>query len=30
LLVAGYQALLVGEHLMRSADPVQALRALLS
>lgn len=30
LLDAGYQALLVGEHLMRSADPAQALRALLS
>ena len=30
LLDAGYQALLVGEHLMKSADPVQALRALLS
>ncbi len=30
LLDAGYQALLVGEHLMRSDDPAQALRALLS
>lgn len=30
LLDAGYQALLVGEYLMKSADPAQALRALLS
>jgi len=30
LLDAGYQAVLVGEHLMKSADPAQALRALLS
>jgi indole-3-glycerol phosphate synthase len=30
LSAAGYQAFLVGEHLMRSADPAQALRALLS
>jgi len=28
LLDAGYQAFLVGEHLMKSADPVAALRAL--
>ncbi|HTW67950.1 MAG TPA: indole-3-glycerol phosphate synthase TrpC [Bryobacteraceae bacterium] len=27
---AGYQAFLVGEHLMKSGDPAQALRALLS
>ena len=27
---AGYQAFLVGEHLMKSADPAAALRALLS
>jgi indole-3-glycerol phosphate synthase len=27
---AGYQAFLVGEHLMKSGDPVAALRALLS
>lgn len=27
---AGYQAFLVGEHLMKSSDPAQALRALLS
>jgi indole-3-glycerol phosphate synthase len=27
---AGYQAFLVGEHLMRQADPASALRALLS
>ena len=27
---AGYQAFLVGEHLMRSSDPASALRALLS
>ncbi len=27
---AGYQAFLVGEHLMRSADPAQAVRALAS
>ena len=26
----GYQAFLVGEHLMRSADPAEALRALLA
>jgi indole-3-glycerol phosphate synthase len=30
LCAAGYQALLVGEHLMKSGDPAQALRALLS
>jgi len=30
LSAAGYQALLVGEHLMKSGDPAQALRALLS
>lgn len=30
LRAAGYQALLVGEHLMQSGDPAQALRALLS
>jgi indole-3-glycerol phosphate synthase len=30
LRVAGYHACLVGEHLMKSADPAQALRALLS
>ena len=30
LHAAGYQAFLVGEHLMKSADPAQALRALLS
>jgi len=29
LLGAGYQAFLVGEHLMRSADPAQALGALI-
>jgi indole-3-glycerol phosphate synthase len=28
LQAAGYQAFLVGEHLMKSSDPVQALRAL--
>ncbi|HUE22527.1 MAG TPA: indole-3-glycerol phosphate synthase TrpC [Bryobacteraceae bacterium] len=27
---AGYQAFLVGEHLMKSADPAEALRALLA
>jgi len=27
---AGYQAFLVGEHLMKSADPVEAVRALLA
>ena len=27
---AGYQAFLVGEHLMKSGDPAEALRALLS
>jgi indole-3-glycerol phosphate synthase len=26
----GYQAFLVGEHLMKAPDPAQALRALLS
>jgi indole-3-glycerol phosphate synthase len=30
LRAAGYQAFLVGEHLMKSGDPVAALRALLS
>jgi indole-3-glycerol phosphate synthase len=30
LRAAGYQAFLVGEHLMRSADPAEALRALLT
>jgi len=30
LRAAGYQAFLVGEHLMKSGDPAQALRALLS
>jgi indole-3-glycerol phosphate synthase len=30
LRAAGYQAFLVGEHLMKSADPVGALRALLT
>ncbi len=30
LAAAGYDAFLVGEHLMKSADPAQALRALLS
>jgi len=30
LQAAGYQAFLVGEHLMRAADPAQALRALSS
>jgi indole-3-glycerol phosphate synthase len=30
LRAAGYQAFLVGEHLMKSADPATALRALLS
>jgi len=30
LRAAGYQALLVGEHLMKSSDPGQALRSLLS
>jgi indole-3-glycerol phosphate synthase len=30
LRLAGYQAFLVGEHLMKSGDPVAALRALLS
>lgn len=30
LRTAGYQAFLVGEHLMKSGDPVAALRALLS
>ena len=30
LHAAGYQAFLVGEHLMRSGDPAEALRALLS
>jgi indole-3-glycerol phosphate synthase len=30
LRAAGYQALLVGEHLMKSGDPVGALRALLA
>lgn len=30
LRAAGYQAVLVGEHLMKSGDPAQALRALLS
>ncbi len=30
LRTAGYQAFLVGEHLMKSADPAQAVRALLS
>ena len=27
---AGYQAFLVGEHLMKSADPAEAVRALLA
>ena len=30
LTAAGYDAFLVGEHLMKSGDPTQALRALLS
>ncbi len=30
LQAAGYHAFLVGEHLMKSGDPVQALRALVS
>jgi indole-3-glycerol phosphate synthase len=30
LRAAGYQAFLVGEHLMKSGDPAQAVRALLS
>ena len=30
LAAAGYDAFLVGEHLMKSADPALALRALLS
>ena len=30
LMAAGYDAFLVGEHLMKSGDPAQALRALLS
>jgi len=30
LRAAGYQAFLVGEHLMRSADPSAALRALVA
>jgi indole-3-glycerol phosphate synthase len=30
LRTAGYQAFLVGEHLMKSGDPAQALRALLA
>jgi indole-3-glycerol phosphate synthase len=30
LSAVGYQAFLVGEHLMKSGDPTQALRALLS
>jgi indole-3-glycerol phosphate synthase len=30
LLDAGYQAFLVGEHLMKSSDPAGALRALLA
>lgn len=30
LFDAGYRAFLVGEHLMRSADPVHALRSLLA
>ena len=30
LRAAGYEAFLVGEHLMKSGDPVAALRALLS
>jgi indole-3-glycerol phosphate synthase len=30
LRAAGYQAFLVGEHLMKSGDPAGALRALLS
>lgn len=30
LRASGYQAFLVGEHLMRSGDPAQAVRALLS
>jgi indole-3-glycerol phosphate synthase len=29
LRAAGYRAFLIGEHLMRSRDPEQALRALL-
>ena len=30
LTAAGYDAFLVGEHLMKSGDPANALRALLS
>jgi indole-3-glycerol phosphate synthase len=30
LRTAGYQAFLVGEHLMKSADPAAAVRALLT
>jgi indole-3-glycerol phosphate synthase len=30
LSAVGFQAFLVGEHLMKSGDPVAALRALLS
>jgi indole-3-glycerol phosphate synthase len=30
LSAAGYQAFLIGEHLMRAPDPAQALRAMLS
>jgi indole-3-glycerol phosphate synthase len=30
LRAAGYQAFLIGEHLMKSGDPAEALRALLS
>jgi indole-3-glycerol phosphate synthase len=30
LRAAGYRAFLVGEHLMKSADPAEALRALLA
>jgi indole-3-glycerol phosphate synthase len=30
LRAAGYRAFLVGEHLMKSADPAEALRALVT
>jgi indole-3-glycerol phosphate synthase len=30
LRAAGYQAFLVGEHLMKSTDPTEAVRALLA
>jgi indole-3-glycerol phosphate synthase len=29
LMDAGYRAFLVGEHLMKAADPAEALRALV-